>query len=257
MQMLCLKKPDTRRTLGARWWLAATLVCRVSIGFAANSPVEINNFDALEKQAIQWSQTHPAFRGKEVHVAPLDSRIEVQNCQQNLQFEQPFVGQASIRVRCAKPHWQLFVTLMTGNEAATPNASQPAARSDLHKVLVPREVLKRGTFISPDMFTYSEMPAAGMESQLITDKALLTNMELLRDLTPSTPLRTYDVKAAVLVKRGKDILVTAGEGKGFAITIRAEAMQDGALGDQIRLKNLDSGRSLSGVVTGLGTAKLR
>jgi flagella basal body P-ring formation protein FlgA len=39
--------------------------------------------------------------------------------------------------------------------------------------------------------------------------------------------------------------------------MRAEALQDGGLGEQIRLKNVESGRSLSGVITGPNTAKLR
>jgi flagella basal body P-ring formation protein FlgA len=101
------------------------------------------------------------------------------------------------------------------------------------------------------------MPASGMEAQIISDANLLKNMELVRDLTPNTPLRSYDVKAAVLVKRGHEVQVTAGEGRGFLITMRAEAMQDGSLGEQIRLKNVESGRSLSGVITGPNAAKLR
>jgi hypothetical protein len=39
------------------------------------------------------------------------------------------------------------------------------------------------------------MPIPGMENQVIVDSKLLVNMELVRDLTPNSPLRTYDVKA--------------------------------------------------------------
>jgi flagella basal body P-ring formation protein FlgA len=70
-------------------------------------------------------------------------------------------------------------------------------------------------------------------------------------------LRSYDVKNAVLVKRGQEVQVTAGEGQGFSITMRAEALQDGGVGEQIRLKNTESGRSLYGVITGPNLAKLR
>jgi flagella basal body P-ring formation protein FlgA len=127
----------------------------------------------------------------------------------------------------------------------------------LHKVLVSKELLKRGTVITPAMFSYAEMPAAGMENQIISDTKFIKNMELVRDLTPNTPLRSYDVKTAVLVKRGQEVQVTAGEGQGFSITMRAEALHDGGLGEQIRLKNVESGRSLYGVITGPNAAKLR
>jgi flagella basal body P-ring formation protein FlgA len=38
--------------------------------------------------------------------------------------------------------------------------------------------------------------------------------------------------------------------------VKAEAQQDGVLGDQIRLKNIDSGRSISGVITGVSEVKV-
>ncbi len=256
MQMLCLENTDTQRF--KRWGvgLAACVLSHAQLGFAADSGVQAQGFEALQQQAQQWAANHPAFQGKPVQVVPVDPRITVQNCQQNLQFEQPFPNQPSIRVRCAQPAWQLFVNLNAGQAPAVPN--RPGAPAPvLHKVLVSKELLKRGTVISPEMFNYAEMPAAGMESQIISDTKLLKNMQLVRDLTPNTPLRSYDVKTAVLVKRGQEVLVTAGEGQGFSITIRAEALQDGGFDERIRLKNVESGRLLSGVITGPNAAKLR
>jgi flagella basal body P-ring formation protein FlgA len=253
MQMLCLKNADTQRF--KRWglWLAACALSHAQLGFAADSVVNDSAFDALQKQAQQWAASHPSFRGKQLQVVPVDPRITVQNCQQNLQFDHPFPNQPAVRVRCAQPTWQLFVNL-TGAPTATRENTTGAT---LYKVLVSKELLKRGTVISASMFTYAEMPVAGMENQIISDANLLKNMELVRDLTPNTPLRSYDVKTAVLVKRGQEVQVTAGEGQGFSITMRAEALQDGGLGEQIRLKNVESGRSLSGVITGPNAAKLR
>jgi len=209
---------------------------------------------SLELQARQWAAQHPAFRGKEVNVAPLDPRIPVQNCQQMLQFDQPFPGQPSVRVRCMLPSWQLFITLV--NAASAPNATTAPAPTT-QKVLVAKEILKRGTLLSPSQFVVKELPPSGMEAQLIQDPQLVANMELVRDLLPDTPLRTYDVKNAIMVKRGQDVLVTAGAGQGFQITIKAEALQDGAMGEMIRLKNTESGRSLSAEVTGQGTARMK
>jgi flagella basal body P-ring formation protein FlgA len=256
MQMLCLKNADTQRF--KRWglWLAACVLSHAQLGFAADLSVPDSTFEVLQKQAQQWAATHPSFQGKQVQVVPVDPRITVQSCQQNLQFEQPFPNQPAIRVRCAQPAWQLFVNLNTGQVTAPVNRASAAAPT-LYKVLVSKELLKRGTVITPAMFSTAEMPAAGMENQIISDIKLLKNLELVRDLTPNTPLRSYDVKTAVLVKRGQEVQVTAGEGQGFSITMRAEALQEGGLGEQIRLKNVESGRSLYGVITGPNAAKLR
>ena len=255
-QMPCLKNADTPRL--KRWcmWLAACLLSHAQLGFAADSGVSDAGFESLQQQAKQWAASHPSFQGKPVQVVPVDARITVQSCQQNLQFEHPFPNQPAVRVRCAQPAWQLFVNLNTGQAMA--NATRANAPAPvLHKVLVSKELLKRGTVISPEMFSVAEMPAAGMENQIISDAKLLKNMQLVRDLTPNTPLRSYDVKTALLIKRGQEVQVTAGEGQGFSVTMRAEALQDGALGEQIRLKNVESGRSLQGVITGPNAAKLR
>ena len=256
MQKPCLNNANTPRI--KRWglWLGACLLSQAQLGFSADLAVTDSAFEVLQKQALQWAASHPSFQGKQVQVVPVDPRITVQSCQQNLQFEQPFPNQPAIRVRCAQPVWQLFVNLNTGQVSAPVNRSSASAPV-LHKVLISKELLKRGTVIRPEMFSYAEMPAAGMENQIISDTKLLKNMELVRDLTPNTPLRSYDVKIAVLVKRGQEVQVTAGEGQGFSITMRAEALQDGGLGEQIRLKNVESGRSLSGVITGPNAAKLR
>ena len=153
------------------------------------------------------------------------------------------------------PSWQLFINLTQGSpQAAT--AGRPTAPVT-QKVLVSKDILKRGTVLSPHMFTVAEQPPAGMETQLIQDPALIANMELVRDLLPGTPLRTYDVKNAVMVKRGQEVLVTAGGGQGFLITVKAEAQQDAGMGETIRLKNAESGRFMSAEVTGPGTAKMK
>ena len=262
MQMLCLRKPDiprvTRVCRGASLALALGVSNLASFATTSSENASVNpvSFDQLQQQVLQWAATHPGLQGRTLHVVPLDSRIVLQACQQKLQFEQPFVNQPNVRVRCAQPQWQLFVTL--GNGATPPSAKTdtPAAAA-LVKVLVAKEVLKRGTVISPNMFTLAEVPAAGMENQVIADPQLIVNMELVRDLAPNAPLRTYDLKKAIMIKRGQEVEVSAGAGQGFLITMRAEALQEGALGEQIRLKNSESGRSLTAVVTGQNTARLR
>jgi len=249
MQMLCPRISDTYSARRVSWgtvfvWLALPLA-------AMAGP-----FEDLEQEVLNWASSAPAFQGRAMRVSPLDSRIALQPCQQKLQLDQPFPVQPSVRVRCAQPQWQLFVTLTQGAEPVVVNKTAAVAPV-LHKVLVAKEMLKRGTLVTPAMFTQTEMPLPGMENQVIVDPKLLVNMELVRDLTPNSPLRTYDVKAAVMVRRGQEVQVSAGQGQGFLITMRAEALQDGGLGEQVRLKNSESGRSLVAVITGPNTAKVR
>ena len=83
----------------------------------------------------------------------------------------------------------------------------------------------------------------------------IENTELLHDMGVDQAIRNYDVKPTLLVKRGQQVNFSVGEGRGFLIIVKTEAQQDGSLGDQIKLKNVESGRLISGVITGLNEAR--
>ena len=219
----------------------------------ASTPME-----SLEFQVRQWAAQTPYFRGRNVTIAPLDPRLPVRACQQMLQFDQPFPEQPSVRVRCGVPSWQLYITLTHAPEGQVSVGSKSLGMNiESNKVVVSNEILKRGTLLSPSMFHTVNKTTLGMDGQLIQDPKQVSNMELVRDLLPDTPLKTYDVKNAVLIKRGQSVLITVGEGQGFLITVKAESQQDGSMGETIRLKNTESGRLMSAEVTGSGTAKMK
>ncbi len=134
-------------------------------------------------------------------------------------------------------------------------ASQNPLNTGMHTVLTSPQFLKRGTILEANMFVGTEVALQPSEMSALSNPKDVVNMELLRDLPANTPLKSFDLKPMVMIKRGQLVIVSIGEGKGFLISIRAEALQDGQLGDQIRLKNTESGRSISAVVTGVNTAK--
>ena len=79
--------------------------------------------------------------------------------------------------------------------------------------------------------------------------------ELMRDMLPGQVLRRQDIRPSVLVKKGQMVSFQVGQSANFMITATVQALQDGRMGEQIRLKNPESGRSLTAVVTGLNMAK--
>ena len=203
-------------------------------------------------QVRQWIAAQPGLKDKHIQMTALDPRLQIRKCDHSLQIEQPFVSSNSVKVVCSSPNWQIFITI--GEPGGLNNSERNSNTPTLQKVLVSKELLRKGTLVNPLMFVTAEMPAPGMELQLIHDPKILVNMELARDLAPNTPLRTFDLKNAILVKRGQEVTVTAGKGQGFLITIRAESLQDGAMGDLIKLKNSESGRTISAIVSGPGIA---
>lgn len=82
----------------------------------------------------------------------------------------------------------------------------------------------------------------------------LTLLAANRLLHPGDILRKRDLAKAKLIKRGQTVDVES-LGKHFRIASELVALQDGYLGDQIVLRNPNSNRRVSAVVTGIGTAR--
>jgi flagella basal body P-ring formation protein FlgA len=188
----------------------------------------------------------------------------------------PFATKETVRVRClGTSSWQLYVRANIKNSVAkpappaAPAAAAPAATAVAatppkiansaatarRKVVVGTQFLRAGTVLSAAMLEESEQAATGLDNSLFGSLKDLENAEVVRDIPAGTALRSSDVRRALMVKQGQLVMLTISKGSSFAIVARVEALQDGRLGDQIRLKNPESGRLLSGVVTGPSAAR--
>ena len=205
---------------------------------------------------------------------PLDSRVKVQPCDRPLAMDLPFATKETVRVRClGATSWQLYLRANIKAAAAKPAPAAPAATASSaavatpplksassaaparRKVVVGTQFLRAGTVLSAAMLEESEQAATAADNSLFGSLKDLENAEVVRDIAAGTALRSSDVRRALLVKQGQLVMLTISQGNSFAIVARVEALQDGRLGDQIRLKNPESGRLLSGVVTGPNAAK--
>ena len=208
-------------------------------------------------QVRQWVAQGQNITPSQVDVLPIDARIKVQDCTLPLTLDLPFASRESVRVRCAQPAWQLYLRVQTAAPPAAPAAlvapaaPQTAAAPAAEKTtVVARQLIQRGSLLQPAMLEEVKRPALGLDPQAVSSLKDLLYSEATRDLTAGQVLRSSDFRRAVLVKQGQSALMSVGQDKGFQITVRVEALQDGRMGEQIRLKNPDSGRLLTGTVTG-------
>ncbi len=72
---------------------------------------------------------------------------------------------------------------------------------------------------------------------------------------PVAPASPPPAAGPHMVRRGQTVVVTMTPAPGLSITARLEAMDDGRLGDTIRLKNRESGRVMTAVVNGQNAAQ--
>lgn len=222
---------------------------------------------ALAKAWVSKEQQLPA---EQIQFAPLDSRVRIAECSHPLQFDYPFSSsRETVRVRCTQPGtWQLFLRLsspvaarsvspapaQTQTVAARPNGPV-MAQAATKTVVVARRLLQRGTELNASMLEEVQRPALGLDPLAISSLKDVESAEVVRDIPAGTALRSYDIKRSLMVRKGQAAMLTVGQGAGFQITVRVQAEQDGYLGQQIRLKNTESGRLISGVVTGPNALK--
>ena len=295
MQMLCHRPPPLgarpRGWLAAAQ--AAALCLTLALGWAqaiAQAPAEAAlSQENLFKEVGNWMQQSQQLNAGQFDFVPLDSRVKVQPCDRPLVMDLPFATKETVRVRClGASSWQLYVranirapltkpataaasSTGAGAAAAPPNSASVVAppvpvsatppksangpATSRRKVVIGTQFLRAGTVLSASMLEETEQAATGADNALFGSVKDLENAEVVRDITAGTALRSSDVRRALLVKQGQLVMLTISQGSSFAIVARVEALQDGRLGDQIRLKNPESGRLLSGVVTGPNAAR--
>jgi len=264
-----MKKPAAlpcSRRLPARL-LAVCLLA--TPGAHATSPQEL-----LAGEAAKWVATQNEVPVDQVIVAPLDARVAVQPCASQYIFDYPFVNRESVRARCLKPSWQLYIKVGFSQvnqppPANTKSSTQPAQAShtpssrtppaqvtpESRMVLVAASNLTPGQLLQPEMFKLEKMDADKINKSHLLEATGLEGQELVRALRAGEPVRNVDMRPAIMVKKGELVQLTVGRAGEFQISVRLEAMQDGRLGDPIKLRNAESGRILGGVVTGKGLVK--
>ena len=259
MQNLCLTV----------FWLAALALSFGALA-QANSAAE-----SMGLQVRQWMATTHGANIKDVNIAPLDDRLKVQNCQKLLNIDHPFASKETVRVRCSEPVWQLYlqVSMPAGmnnlpsvvgsaggqNSGTTQNAGAPPNPSNLSmptkSIVVAKRLLQRGVILQADMLEEVQASSGNVDTQLLSSVKDVQEAELTRDISAGQALRVSDIRRAILVKQGQTVMLSIGNRSDFQISIRMEAMQDGRIGEQVKLKNPETGRQVSGVVTGPNMAK--
>ncbi len=206
----------------------------------------------LEAEVVAWVKAQAVGTQGLVQMLPLDPRLQIKSCGAPLKMDAPFTNLETVRVRCEQPQWQLYVRLELKDKprSASTVTQAPKVLAPKRSVLVLNTSLPRGTALSEDLVSVAEIDAALAGPQALERLVDIDNMELARGLAAGAPVRSFDLRPVMLVKKGQNVMMQLSQGRGFSITARLEALQDGRMGEQIRLKNPESGRFVSGVVVG-------
>lgn len=259
---------------------------------AAGNELPATATGPLTEAAQSWARAQrPATAAGTTLLQATDPRVAMTACPGGWQFDLPFTDTQTVRARCTQPQLQIFLraTLpLRGAEArstpsAAPVAAAPESKAPPAPALAPakregtalaaagrpadtaprpvltlRQDLRRGALLEAQNVAPAriDIPLQRGLGDPVVDPATLEHMELVRDKLAGQVLYSHDLQPALLVRKGQLIVVTAQAVPGLSITARLEALQDGRIGDTVRLRNRDSGRIVSGVVIGPNAARM-
>ena len=238
-----------------------------------------NQHALLLKQVAQWVSEQEGIRPDEVNFLPIDTRLDYSQCPQPLSIDQPFGSSRSLRVRCEPLKWQVFLQRMdapenTGAKVSTRDSGSPVPRSESltlrtalgeplslparprfdalveQEVLVARQNILAKQPLSSSMFKLENRRVNPSGRNFFTSTEGLEFSDLLRPLKSGEILKPRDLKKSLLVKRGNLVQHALTHIPNMALSAQLEALEDGRIGDQIRLRNRESGKTVMGRVTG-------
>jgi len=123
---------------------------------------------------------------------------------------------------------------------------------EMAQVPVPKRLISAGAIISADDLEWQPVHLARLSGNSLTDADQLVGRMAKRPLKAGQVLRTSDVAVSPVIHKNDLIRVVVQTGQ-MTLTVQGKAMQDAALGQTIRVINVNSNRQLSGTVVDAGT----
>ncbi len=123
------------------------------------------------------------------------------------------------------------------------------------RVLAARRALLYGTRITHADLKMVELPMSRKLRAALTEPRQALGMEIRFRRKAGEVLRAKDLRPARLVQR-RSMVQVAYQHEGVRVVLQAQALNDGAHGQTVRLRNKFSGREFSAVVDGAGHARV-
>lgn len=177
-----------------------------------------------------------------VQVYPLDQRLADKICEQQLEFSlvNPQIQrQNTVRIQCpAQSSWQIFVS---------------AKVSQLVPAVAVTRQLAAGSYLSSEMLSQTETELLQSRGPLVSAVPLVVGARTKKSLNAGQILTQNDL---CLVCKG-DVVTIVGVSNGLSVTTQATALQDGTLGDDVKVQNLQSKRVLTAQITAVKRVEIK
>ncbi|KTC97956.1 flagellar basal body P-ring formation chaperone FlgA [Legionella erythra] len=177
----------------------------------------------------------------------IDPRLQLKRCaDEKLEVFNPYktalTGSTTMGIRCQEidNHWTLYI---------------PARITIEKPVVVAKRNLLRGTVISEQDVQLAPMDIAQLKQGYFSDLTEVTGQVATYTIYQGNPIQPRSLGNQILIHKGEQVSIQALS-ESFKITMVGVALNDGALNDVIRVKNITSKKTVEGRVSGRSEVKV-
>ncbi len=223
---------------------AAALACAGALS-AAEAIQSLDSVHAAVKGFLE-EQTAGLSSVTRIEVGALDPRLRLPLCVEPLEAWFPAgaraQGNVTVGVRCkVGAAWSIYV---------------PAKVQVFDRVVVSARPLSRGNVLAAGDVELTEMEVTSLAGGYLSAPEQAFGKALRRNVQIGAVLGPGLLELPKLIQRGERVQIIARTG-GMEVRMEGEALEDGAKGEVIRVRNRSSKRGVEARVAGPGTVEIR
>lgn len=161
----------------------------------------------------------------------------------------------SVEQMTVEPDTERFSAVLAWGNSTDERMRLAGRIERMAQVPVLSERVMRGEVIDEANIEWKSLPEARLPRAAITDMDLIAGMSAKRSLAPGTPVSANDVRRPLLVNRGETVTMTLTT-PAMQLTTKGRALQNGSIGDTVRISNLQTSTVVDAIVTGPGQARV-
>lgn len=219
-----------------------------SFGMAtADSALEQTLANTVHQTLVtQLSETVPnATAGNiEIIIGDINNVIADRECPGTLAVNTQgtrLLGRITTQIQCDNPRWSFFL---------------PVETRVVLPVVVTSVPITRGTLLTREHVQLQTLDIGQERQGYFSNIEDVLGHSARRTLQPGVVINAYVAQAPQLVERGEWITIQSGA-SALVVTAAGQALESGGLGEQIRVKNLNSGQTIRAWITGKGLVVTR
>jgi len=191
---------------------------------------------------LATSQTEGRY---EIQVNQLDPRLRMPMCDKELtaSLESPAkpLGRVTVKVRCeGSSPWTVFV---------------PAQVRLFRDVVTTTRALRRSGIVEPQDVILRERDISAINQGYLTSLDQAIGQRLTRPMVGDQVITLVHLEQAEVIRKGDQVVITARSGT-LSVRMPGEALSNGGMSEQIRVKNLNSQRVIKAQVIAPGQVEV-